>query len=225
LQLRLCSIVFLTAVLRGQDSANITKPSQSDMLLGTRVPRDLVWKAPTAEERWRVLMRSLVLSPGAYLRAAGNASTGQRSNTPEDYGQGWDAFGKRYGNSFLTFSLQDAASQGLAAAAGYEVRYIQCKCTGVFRRIGHALAFSVVTYDRNGKTVFNWPSFVGSYSAGMLSTAYTPNQKWSAQGIQAGTNGLMFGAISSVVQEFMPASLIPRKKKRNPPPPPTPQTP
>lgn len=207
------SLAIFVATVSAQDSSNITRPSQSDMLVGTRVPRDLVWKTPTSEERWRVWGRGIGASPGSYIRTFVTATENHLGNSPRDYGQGWGPYGKRFGNSFLTYGLQDTAAQGLAATAGYEMRYIQCKCTGVLRRIGHAFAFNFITYDRTGKKVFNWPSIAGSYAVGMLSTQYTPNQKWSAQGIQAGNSAIYFGFASSLLQEFTPSKLFARRKK------------
>jgi len=193
-------------------AANIKKPSQSDMLVGTRVPRSLDWSPPSSHERWRVWRLGIAASPGSYIRAAVSSGRNHLSNNPRDYGQGWGAFGQRYGNSFLTFSLQDTASQGLAAAAGYEMRYIQCKCTRVLSRIGHAMLFNFVTYNHEGKKVFNWPSIAGGYAMGMLSTTYTPNQKWSAQGLQSGNSAIYFGFASSLLQEFAPSKLFSRRK-------------
>ncbi len=199
------------------DSSNIKTPSQSDFLMGTRVPRELAWKSPSPEERWRVFWRGVVLSPGAFIRASTSAAAQQYSNNPFDYGQGASGYSKRFANNFATFTLQDVASNGLAAWAGYEVRYIQCKCRGFFPRLGHAMLFNIVTYDRNGKKVFNWPNVVGNYAAGLLSSQYTPNSKWSAQGIQAGHNAIVFGFGSAVLQEFLPGRLLPPLGKRTKP--------
>ena len=206
------SLIFCWA-LGAQDASNL-KPSQSDMMVGTRVPRDVVWSAPTSQERWRVWRRGIGVSPGSYIRAGLSSGLGQLGNTPEQYGQGWGAYGKRYGTSFLTFSLQDSTSQALAAAAHYEMRYIQCKCTKLLPRIGHALAFNFVTYNRNGKKVFNWPSIVGGYGAGILSSTYTPGQKWSAGGIRSGNSAIYFGFASSLLQEFTPSSLFKKRGKK-----------
>lgn len=166
--------------------------------------------------------RGIAASPGSYLRSTLTAVPAHLSNSPRDYGQGWGAFGERYANTFVTYSLQDTAGQGLAALAHYEMRYIQCKCTGFFPRIGHAMLFNVVTYDQNGKKVFNWPAIGGAYAIGMLSTTYTPNEKWSAQGIQAGNNAFVFGFASSLIQEFLPSKLFARRKSKLPLSPPAP---
>ena len=195
------------------DAANIIHPSQSDMLVGTRVPRSLDWSPPTNEERVRVWWRGIAASPGSYIRATISSGMSHLSNSPADYGQGWGAFGKRYGNTFVTYALQDTAAQGLAAAAQYEMRYIQCKCTKVLPRIGHALAFNFVTYNHEGKKVFNWPSIAGGYAVGMLSTQYTPNQKWTAQGLQSGNSAIYFGFASSLLQEFTPSKLFGHRAK------------
>ncbi|MCX6610346.1 MAG: hypothetical protein NTW74_05780 [Acidobacteria bacterium] len=211
----LLPILLLTIPLHAQDAANITNPSQADMLVGTRVPRGMTWSTPTTEERLRVLWRGLALSPGAYIRSTFTAASHHLDNKPKDFGQGWGAYAKRNLNSFVTYSLQDVASEGLAAASGYEMRYIQCKCTRVLPRIRHALWFNLVTYNREGKTVVNWPNIVGSYSIGMLSTTYTPNQKWSAQGIQMGNSAMAFGFVSSLLQEFTPSRLLRLRKKRS----------
>lgn len=211
------SIVLCSLALVAQDASNITNPTQSDKLVGTRVPRGTEWSSPTNQERWRVWWRGVAASPGPYLRAGISSGFGQLGNTPEQYGQGWDAYGKRFGNSFLTYTLQDSASQALAAVAHYEMRYIQCKCTKVMPRIGHALAFNFVTYNQHGKKVLNWPSIVGGYSAGMLSSTYTPGQKWSAGGIRSGNSGLYFGFASSLLQEFTPSSLFKKRGKKSTP--------
>jgi len=208
--------LFLLAMsLHAQDAANITNPSQADLLVGTRVPRGMTWSTPTKEERLRVLWRGLALSPGAYIRSTFTATSHHLDNKPKDFGQGWGAYSKRNLNIFATYSLQDVASEGLAASAGYEMRYIQCKCTKVLPRIGHALWFNLVTYNREGKTVLNWPNIAGSYSVGMLSTSYTPNQKWSAQGIQMGNSAMAFGFVSSLLQEFTPSKLLRFRKKKS----------
>jgi hypothetical protein len=218
-----CLLLTIPQARAQQDAANITNPSQSDMLVGTRVPRFTKWAPPTPEERWRVYFRSVVLSPGAFLRSGMSAGFSHSADTPRDYGQGLQGYGKRFGNTFLTFTLQDTAGQALSAAAGYEMRYVQCKCTRFLPRIGHALKWSFVTYNKDGKQVFNWPILVGAYAVGMVSTAYTPNQKWSAEGIRSGHNAIYFGFLSNLVQEFLPDKLIPtRKAKPLPQPPPVP---
>ncbi len=214
LLVKISTFAALSLCLLAQDASNITKPSQSDMLVGTRVPRSMVWSAPTNQERWRVWWRGIAASPGSYIRAGVSSGFNQLGNSPKDYGQGWDAYAKRYGNNFLTFSLQDSAAQAMAASAGYEMRYIQCKCAKVLPRIGHAVLFNLVTYNRDGKKVFNWPSIGGGYAVGMLSTTYTPNQKWSAEGIRAGTTAIYFGFASSLLQEFTPSKLFAKHQKK-----------
>lgn len=86
------------------------------------------------------------------------------------------------------------------------------------------MLFNIVTYHRDSKTVFNWPAIAGGYAVGMLSTTYTPNQKWSAEGIRAGTTAIYFGFASSLLQEFTPSEIFGRRKKNQTLVPPVTQT-
>ena len=61
-----------------------------------------------------------------------------------------------------------------------------------------------LTLNREGKQVFNWPKFAGAYSAGMASTTWVNEYKWSAEGLQAGNSQLYFGALFNLVREFGP---------------------
>lgn len=176
----------------------------SQSLMGTIVPKDVAWSAPTGQQRWEVLKTKAFVGPGAYFRAFGAAAGDQSSNRPRDWGQGADAYAKRVANRWAVFTLQDSAEAGLAAAAGYEPRYVRCKCEGGMKRMGHAMAWNFVTYDSKGRTVPNWPKFVSAYGVGMLSTTWTPNSKWSAEGLNRGNSQLYFGVFFNIIREFSP---------------------
>jgi hypothetical protein len=210
----LCALATLTAA--AQSNPPIQPAAGNNLangMFGTTVLRTDEWKPPTSEVRWRVYSQKVVTGPGAYFRAFGSALGDQSANRPAEWGQGWDAYGKRAGNRFLTFTLQDSAEAGLSAAAGYEPRYVQCKCDGFLKRLGHAAKWNSVTYDNSGKTVFNWPKFVAAYGVGVLSTTYTPQTKWSAEGIRNGNAQLYFGVAFNLVKEYVP-DLIRKVRKK-----------
>ena len=48
----------------------------------------------------------------------------------------------------------------------------------------------------------------------MLSSTYTPGQKWSAGGLRSGNSGLYFGFASSLLQEFTPSSFFEKRVKK-----------
>lgn len=176
----------------------------SQSLLGTIVPKGVQWAPPTGQQRWNVLKTKAFVGPGAYFRAFGAAAGDQNSNRPRDWGQGGGAYAKRVANRWAVFTLQDSAEAGLSAVAGYETRYVRCNCEGGLKRMGHALQFNFVTFDSKGHKVPNWPKFVSAYGVGMLSTTWTPNSKWSAEGLNRGNSQIYFGVFFNIIREFSP---------------------
>jgi len=162
------------------------------------------WKAVTSQQRWQIYRDKTFASPGSYFRSFGGAIGEQMTNQPPSWGQGWDAYGQRVGQRFITFTMQDSAEAALSAAAGYDPRYLRCKCSGGGKRVAHAFKMNFFTVNREGRNVFDWPKFVGAYSVGMASTTWVRDYKWSAQGFQAGNSQLYFGVLFNVIREFSP---------------------
>jgi hypothetical protein len=170
----------------------------------TVLPREIDWKPVTSEQRWKIYRDKTFANPGAYFRAFGAASGDQLNDRPRSWPQGLEGYSQRVGQRFVTFTLQDSVEAGLSAASGYEPRYVRCRCTGTGARIGYAFKMNFLTLNREGKQVFNWPKFAGAYSAGMASTTWVKDYKWSAEGLQAGNSQLYFGALFNLVREFGP---------------------
>ncbi|MBM3763163.1 MAG: hypothetical protein FJW36_23330 [Acidobacteria bacterium] len=159
----------------------------------TILPKEIEWKPVRREQRWKIYRDKTFASSGAYFRALGAASGDQASDRPLSWPQGFEGYSRRVGQRFITFTMQDSLEAGLSAAAGFEPRYVRCKCTGAGRRFAHATKMNFLTYDAAGKQVVNWPKMVGAYGAGMVSTTWVRDDKWSAQGIQAGNTQLSCG--------------------------------
>lgn len=168
------------------------------------VPKEMEWKPLTSSQRWQIYRNRTYSSPGAYFRALTSAGMDQLRDRPESWPQGMEGYSRRVGHRFVTFTLQSSAEAGLSAAAGYEQRYVRCKCAGAGSRVAHAFKMNFVTLNREGNYVFAWPRFVSAYGVGMLSPTWVKEQKWSAQGLRAGNSQFYFGGLFNVVREFGP---------------------
>lgn len=168
------------------------------------LPKEVEWKPVTSEQRWKIYRDKTYSSPGAYFRSFGAAAGDQLNKQPPSWPQGLEGYSRRVGQRFVTFTLQDSAEAALSGAIGYEPRYVRCKCEGAGRRLGHAIQMNFLTFDHNGKKVVHWPKFAGAYGAGLLSTTWVKDYKWSAQGIQAGNSQIYFGVVLNIVREFGP---------------------
>lgn len=170
----------------------------------TILPKEIEWKPVTREQRWKFHRDKTFAGPRVYFRAFGAAAGDQSKDRPLSWPQGFEGYSRSVGQRFITFTMQDSLEAGLSAAAGYEPRYVSCKCTGAGRRLAHSIKMNFLTYEVAGKQVVNWPKMVGGYGAGMASTTWVRDHKWSAQGIQAGNMQLSFGIFFNVVREFGP---------------------
>ncbi len=166
--------------------------------------KEITWKPVTTEQRWQIYRDKTFASPGAYFRAFGSASGDQLGDQPASWQQGLKGYSQRVGQRFVTFTMQDTLEASLSAAADYDPRYVRCKCTGVGARMGHAFKMNFLTLNPEGKKVFDWPKFAGAYGAGVVSTTWVKDYKWSAQGLQAGNSQLYFGVLFNVIREFGP---------------------
>jgi hypothetical protein len=219
--IRLFPLVILAGTLLGQETDKPIVPSTgvqnlADSVLGVTVLRDQKWTPPTPAQRWAVYKLRSLTGPGVYVRTFSTALLDQHENVPQQWGQGWDSFGKRVGSHYATFQLIDATETGLSALSGYDPRYLQSRSTGVWNRIGHAMKFNFVTLNREGKQVLNWPKITAAYGGAMLSTTYTPGMKWSAEGVRLGNTQMVFGILTDLMKEFTPDVIRKLRRKKAP---------
>jgi hypothetical protein len=173
-------------------------------ILGSVLPKDVPWRPLTGHERWRIYVNRTYLSVGAYFQALASGAFDQWHNEPEDWGQGFDAYLKRAGASYLMMVAQNSIEHAGYAALGWEARYVRCRCDGTLKRLGHALEWDFVTYGRRGQIVPNIPRFVGAYGAAALPPLWNEDYKWTAEGIRKGNQAIFFTAAFNILREFAP---------------------
>lgn len=180
----------------------------------SRIWRGEPYVPMTPEERLRFLMRRVVYSPGAPVRAAILAGYDQERNYPEKWGQGADAYGRRVLNRWGRSVSRTGIETGLAAALQYEVRYIQCNCDGFGRRAMHALAMYFVTYNHEGKWVPNIPRVGSTVATQYIALSWLPQGTKTVGEATRGLPGqLAVGAAVNVWREFSPPLLKKLRKK------------
>ncbi|MBZ5701054.1 MAG: hypothetical protein LAN84_04340 [Acidobacteriia bacterium] len=140
---------------------------------------------------------------------AGNvfqAALQQASNGQPHYGQGWDAYGKR----FLAAEGDQASSSLfivgiLPAVLKEDPRYFR-RGTGSFgARAWYAAERTVISRRDSGSSTFNVPLVLGQLISGSISTAYYPRQDRSASGVfQNWGINLAYTSGYNVLREFYP---------------------
>lgn len=104
------------------------------------------------------------------------AAINQANNSDPAYGQGWEAYAKRYGTVMADSSIENfMVGAVFSSMLRQDPRYYQSGKGSFFRRTGYALSRMVVTRSDAGNPQFNFSEIVGAATAGAISTySYHP---------------------------------------------------
>lgn len=169
-------------------------------------PKALSLYQPLSEkERWHIYFHDNFESPGAYFRAFG-ASIGEHYPTnPPTWPSGAAGYFADVGSQFGRFTIDGTIDASMAAAFRYDPRYLACNCHGAFRRTGHAILRTFITYDRDGHRVPDLPGLSGIYGGSMLMMYWYPKgYSPLTTGVQVGNFSLGVQCVVNIVKEFAP---------------------
>jgi hypothetical protein len=129
----------------------------------------------TAHQKFNVwLQRSY--SPANLLAAGADAAVWQATDDdPRGYGQGWEAYGARYGASLATTeSTLFFQSFLLPSILKEDPRYFRKGSGGFGKRFAYSISRVMVTRTDAGRQSFNVSAVVGALGGAALSNAYLP---------------------------------------------------
>ena len=208
------ALLLLSVCCAGQDSSNTpTKSAESksspinvNWLYGAYLPRNAELKPLTGHQRMQLYFRQTYTTWGIYVKTAAFSLADQADNSPAEWGKGIGGFGERFGSRYGQFAIQNTLSSTGNYLLGYEPRYDRCRCSGGWRRIGHALLRNFVTYnstesDKRPQIAL----YVGAMGAGMIESTWKPgsDDAWRS-GYQSLVTQAVFGSFANVVGEFAP---------------------
>jgi hypothetical protein len=173
----------------------------------------------TAGQKFKVVARGS-FDPIQIVWYAALSGVCQAENCEPGYGQGWAAYGKRYGTYAADGTIENFFVGAIFPSMLHQdPRYFQSGQGSFFHRAGYAVSRIFVTRTDSGHRQFNYSEIVGAAMASAISTysyhphpGYTPGQSapyvasdrtWkntaSVWGSQVG-----YDTITLVVKEFWP---------------------
>lgn len=146
------------------------------------------------------------LNPYTFAFVAIEAGVNQARNHPEEYGQGAEGYGKRYGAGFA-----DGLTDGLFVTGLYpsllrqDPRYYRLGDGGFSRRTSYAASRILVTRQDSGRKAFNFSEVLGSFSSSALAMTYYPDSERDVSDVaeRAGIQ-FAFDAGFNLLKEFYP---------------------
>jgi hypothetical protein len=134
------------------------------------------------------------------------AAISQAKNDPQSWGQGWGAYGKRYGASFADNSIGTYNTVAIYPSLLHEdPRYYQMSKGPVMHRFAYGFSRLFVTKTDSGETRFNYSETLGNATAAAISNIYhAPEDRTASR--NASTLGflILYDGLSNELKEFWP---------------------
>ena len=164
----------------------------------------IVYKPPTEKMKLRSYLFD-TFGPYPIAGAAFIAGINQAERTPPEWGQGAEAYGHRFGSNFAIAGITTTTRYALAAAFREDTVYYRCECSGVFRRLRHAMISTITArHGENGRRRISFPAIVAPY-AGTATAVYTwyPARYGSKDALRMGNYNLLAFMGENIALEFI----------------------
>ena len=164
----------------------------------------IVYKSPTGKTKLRSYVFD-TFGPYPIVGAAFVAGISQAERTPPEWGRGAEAYGHRFGSNFAIAGITTTTRYALAAAFREDTVYYRCECSGVFRRLRHAMISTITArHGESGHRRISLPAIVAPY-AGTAIAVYTwyPARYGSKDAFRMGNYNLLAFMGENIALEFI----------------------
>jgi hypothetical protein len=148
------------------------------------------------------------------------AGINQLGDTPPEWKQGAEGYGRRFGSDFAIAAVGTTTRYGLAQAFKEDTLYYRCECSGILPRVKHAMISTLTARQgEDGHRVFSVPSLLAPY-AGTMTAVYGwfPNRYGAKDAFRMGNYSLLGYFGGNLGLEFLysgPHSLLSRMHLNN----------
>ncbi len=126
-------------------------------------------------------------------------------NTPREWGQGAEVYGKRVASAAGATAIRNVFAFGLDATLHEDPRYRRSGHGNVFVRMGHAARETVVTRTDRGRTRFATWRFGSALGAAYLSNVWYPDRlNTFSSGLEQGAATIGLDLLGNLGSEFWP---------------------
>jgi hypothetical protein len=143
-------------------------------LPGAAICQTLDYTPITPAERVNWIVDGVV-GPKSLLGVGPLAAAWQTAwNQPEEWGQSWSGFGKRYLQREADVAISNTLEAGFGAIWGEEPRYMRRGHGSIGSRIKWAIQTAFVTQRHDGKLHAAWGRYIGNTANNVIENAWLP---------------------------------------------------
>ena len=171
------------------------------------------WQKITSKQRI-ALYQQTTFSGFAVLGSATGAAFSQWLDSPTEWGQGAEGYGKRLASSYGATIINGTITLGTSALFHDDNRYFRSTSPSFGGRFGAVVISPFVAHNDRGGTRFSTSSFLGGVGQSTIPLAWSPPSWQGASGI--GINALIWygqAAGINLVREFYPSVAAHFRKK------------
>ena len=180
-----------------------TTQSQNTQTQQTTAAKNDEYIFPTSEQRLRRYGRSM-FGPFAIGRVALSAGINQWNDSPEEWGQGAEGYGKRFASQFGRNVIRQSVQFGLSEAIHLDTGFQRSKRKGFGPRLRDALVQNVTSRTRTGKRVVSVPILAGAYASPIIAyETWYPGRYSYKDGLRSGSISLATGFAINALREFV----------------------
>lgn len=170
----------------------------------------------TQQQRTQIYLNTMI-NPFGFIKAGISAGIDQWNDSPEEWGQGAEAYGKRYANILGQYSIQRTFTFGLSSGLHEDNRYFNSGKSGFWPRTKYALESGILARHDNGSRHISISQLGGVAAGAFIARTWLPPSQSSAGSAAVSFGITMGGNIGfGVVKEFLPdlGRAIGNKRKR-----------
>ena len=172
---------------------------------GTIQPGEDGFVPLTASQRTSLFFKGYLGSPLPYYESLATSGGQFIVGEPEGWPRTSAGYAQRAGTAVTLLVVEEGVHEAGDAALGLDPRYYRCRCSGLWRRTGHAFKMTFLAYDSLGHLHLDTPRLVGDYGGSMLVTSWYPSGYASlVQGVQMGHAQVGYDAGINLLREFTP---------------------
>jgi hypothetical protein len=157
----------------------------------------------TQGQRFQKYLLNIVSLP-AFIGAAASAGYGQWLDHPKEWGEGDNAYAKRYASAFAGHTVRETLKYGVSAALHEDNRYIRSGRTGFRARVAYAVESTFLARHDDGTRGFSISAMTGFVGAAAISRTWQPySSSHFLNGANAFGTSIGVAAGFNVAREFL----------------------
>lgn len=206
-------LLIATACVFGQQGTSTAAPAEAGISksgavgrgkdVGDKKPAQNGYVRPDSKARFKRYVNGVV-GPMALGKNVALAGFSTWRNSPEEWGDHWEGFGRRVASNFGKSFIKQTTIYGLDESLSLDSHYYRSEKKGVGSKIKNALISPVTARTKSGRRVLGVPRIAGTYASSIIAaeTWYPARYDWK-DGLKSGTYSLGFNAAFNLVKEFI----------------------